>query len=49
MDRIHILYVNDNVSEVNHFVIYRIQVGWVNYALFFQSLNRLSILESVLV
>ena len=32
---IHILYVIDNVSEVNHFPIYRIQVGWVHYVLFY--------------
>ena len=30
---IHILYVTDNVSEVNHFPIYRIRVGWVYYTL----------------
>ena len=33
--RIHILYVTDNLFEVNHFPIHCIQVGWLHYALFF--------------
>ena len=32
---IHILYITDNISEVNNFPIYCIQVGWVPYALLY--------------
>ena len=32
---IYILYITDNISEFNHFPIYRIQVGWVHYALLY--------------
>ena len=32
---IHTIYITDNISEANHFPIYRIQVDWVNYALLY--------------
>ena len=32
---IHVLYINDNISEVNHLSIYRIQVDWVHYSLLY--------------
>ena len=30
---IHIIYITDNISNVNYSPIYRIQVGWVHYEL----------------
>ena len=32
---IHVIYITDNISEVNHFPIYCIHVYWVNYALLY--------------
>ena len=42
---IHIIYITDNISELNNLPIYRIKVGWVHYALFYPIIE--SFIDSV--